>query len=262
MDAHVPQRKGVVRLDRILRRRGWPAWVLAIAWALLLACMPWWIDLLLLLGLVAIQLTLWPRWQRFNRTLRRALRWGLAGLLVAAYRALQGYELAPTLTLLAALIGFSLLVLLESWQDHKPLRSAAIAAAEPEWSELALSPSGPAVAIIELQAPIWLELDGARDGISVDVAWIDGGSCRIGACTQIDHIEPRLAVAPGQGWLALPITSGRGVVLYDRANERQYRLHGWQLYGWHAGEAWLSCSEDQPPLALSHVLGQDQLEEL
>jgi hypothetical protein len=51
------------------------------------------------------------------------------------------------------------------------------------------------------------------------------------------------------------------VVLYDRTRQKQYRLRGWQLYGWHAGEAWLSRGDDRPPLALSHVLGQDQRED-
>jgi hypothetical protein len=261
VDAHVPQRQGVVRLSRIVQERGWPAWLLAIAWTLLLASMPWWFGLPLLLGLAAIQATPLPRWHRHGWIIRLALRWGLAGLLAASYRALEQHPSALVLTLLAALAGFSLLVLLESWQDHKTLRSPAIAAATPEWSELALAPVGPAAAIIELQAPIWLELDSASDDVPDGVSWIDGGCCQLGKQTRIDHIEPRVSVAPGQGWLAWPITSGRGVVLYDRVHERQYRLRGWQLYGWHADQAWLSRGEDQPPLALSHVLGQDQLEE-
>jgi hypothetical protein len=263
VDAHVPQRKGVVRLNRILQERRWPAWLLAIAWTLLLACMPWWIDLPLLLGLVALQITPWQRWQPFNSIFRLVLRWGLAGLLVAGYRALQlqGHGLALTLTLLAALIGFSLLVLLESWRDHKPLRSKAIAAATPEWNELALAPVGPAAVIIDLQTPVWLQVDSVNDEIPGDLLRIDGDGCQLSGRIRIDHVEPRVSIAPGQRWLAWPITAGRGVVLYDRTYERQYRLRGWQLYGWHAGEAWLSRSEDQPPLALSHVLGQDQLEE-
>jgi hypothetical protein len=261
VDAHVPQRKGVVRLSRILQKPGWPAWLLAIVWGLLFACMPWWMDLPLLLGLAATKAASLPRWQRYSGVMRLALRWGLAGLLIASYRALQGHALPLTLTLLAALIGFSLLVLLESWQDHKPLRNPAIAATAPEWNELALAPVGPSAVVIELQMPAWFELDRSSKGVPGDVTWVDGSSCRVGERVRIDHVEPRISVAPEQGWLAWPIAAGRGVVLYDRANERQYRLRGWQLYGWHAGEAWLSRTEDQPPLALSHVLGQDQLEE-
>lgn len=252
-----------MRLSHILPQRGWPARLLAIAWGLLLVCLPWWIDLPLLLGLALMQAMHGPRWQHASHLLRLALRWGLAGLLGATYRALQlqSPQLALTLTLLIALTGFSLLVLLESWQRHTLLRNPAVAAATPEWSELALAPVGPAAEIIELQAPTWLEPGSVSDGIPGDVRWIDADSCRIGERIRIDHVEPRVSVAPGQHWLAWPITAGRGVVLYDRAHERQYRLRGWQLYGWRAGEAWLSRGEDQPPLALSHVLGHDQPEE-
>jgi hypothetical protein len=261
VDAHVPQRKGVVRLSRIRLDRGWPAWLLAIGWVSLLACLPWWIDLPLLLGIAATRAAQLPRLHGYGRALRVALRWGLVGSLLAGYRALGAHVPAIIVTLLAALIGFSLLMLLESWLDHPPLRSAAIAAASPAWSEMALAPVGPAGVMIELQAPAWHECGDPAEGVATDVRWLDQRSCLVDERIRIDHVEPQVSVAPGQGWLAWPITAWRGVVLYDRAGQRTYRLRGWQLYGWHAGEAWLSRGEDQPPLALSHVLGQDQLEE-
>jgi hypothetical protein len=34
-----------------------------------------------------------------------------------------------------------------------------------------------------------------------------------------------------------------------------------QLFGWRGDEAWLTRGDDQPPLALSHVLGQDHIDE-
>ncbi|GGA08905.1 hypothetical protein [Dyella caseinilytica] len=261
MDAHVPQRKGVVRLSRPHPQRGWSAWLLAIAWMLLLACMPWWIGLPLLLGLGATQLGHSVRLHHYGATIRSALRWGLAGLLMAGYRALDTHSSALTLTLLAALVGFSLLVLFESWQDHKPLRHATMAAASPEWRDMAMNAAGPAANLIELQPPVWLSLDDSTEAASIDVSWLREGHCRIGGKTVIDHVEPSLSMAPGRGWFALPMTSWRGVVLYDRVNDRTCRLRGWHLYGWHASEAWLSRGEDQPPIALSHVLGLDQLEE-
>jgi hypothetical protein len=250
----------VVRLSHTLQGRGWLTWLSAIAWALLLAVIPWWADLPLLLGLAAIQVTPWPRWHQHDRIVRLALRWGLAGLLIASYRALEPHPSALVLTLLVALAGFSLLVLLESWQDHKTLRSPTIAAAAPEWSELALAPVGPAAVIIELQPPVWHELDGSGDGMPRDELSIDGHSRAMDGRIRMEHVEPRVSVAPAQNWLAWPISGGRGVVLYDCVHEQPYRLRGWQLYGWHAGEAWLSRSDDQPPLSLSHVLGQDQRE--
>ncbi|HEY1588994.1 MAG TPA: hypothetical protein VGG00_04590 [Rhodanobacter sp.] len=215
----------------------------------------------MLLGFAATQIAQLPRLHRYNRTIRLALRWGLAGLLVAGYRFLGGHALGLTLTLLAALVGFSLLVLLESWQDHKPLRSVAIAGASPAWHDMALAPIGPSAAIIELQHPAWIELDGSTDGVPSDVTWTAERGCRIGAKLHIEHIEPRISVSRGQAWIALPIAAGPGVVLYDRVHDRLHQLRGWQLYGWDADEAWLSRGEDHPPLALSHVLGQDQVEE-
>jgi hypothetical protein len=261
VDAHVPQRKSVVRLRAAASSARWPAWLLAIAWMMLLACLPWWVDLPLLLALAAIQLARLPRLQRYGGVFRCALRWGLAGLLIACYFAFGHHALGLTLAMLAALAGFSLLVLLESWQDRKPQRNAAMAAAAPEWRELALAPIGPADTLIELQAVRWIALDNGSADVPEEVSKLDAHSCSIGDETRIENIELRLSVAPGQQWLAWPMTARRGVVLYDRAHSRQYRLRGWQLYGWHANEAWLSRSEDQPPQALSHVLGQDVFED-
>lgn len=260
MDAHVPQRQGVVRLTFAASGRRWPAWLLAIAWTLLLGLMPWWAGLPLWLGLVVIQAIGLPRLQRYHRTLRYALRCGLAGLLIVAYRTFDNHGLGLTLTALAALAGFSLLVLLESWRDHKPRRSVAAAAASPEWSELALAPIGPANTLIELRAPCWIALDGASPALPADVSILDKHNCLIGAQTHIGPVELQVSIAPSERWFAWPMTAWRGVVLYDRAHDRSYRLRGWQLYGWHAGEAWLSRDEDQPPLALSHVLGQDAID--
>ena len=231
----------------------WPAYLLAIAWMVLLACLPWWTDLPLLLTLAAVQAARWPNFQPYSNVLRRALRWGLAGLLVASYLAFDLHVLGLTATMLAALAGFSLLILLESWLDRRPRRSAVLAAASPEWREMALAPIGPAATLIELQPPAWLPVGGS----AADVRMIDAHRCGIGADARIDNVEPQLSMAAGQRWLAMPMTAWRGVVLYDRDHHKQYRLRGWQLYGWHAGEAWLNRSDDQPPLALSHVLGQD-----
>jgi hypothetical protein len=231
--------------------------LLAIAWMVLLACLPWWMGLPWLLVLAAIQAARWSYLQPYGDGLRRALRWGLAGLLIASYRAFGHHALGFTLTMLAALVGFSLLVFLESWQDRRPQRNAALAAASPEWREMALAPIGPADTLIELQPPAWLPVSDD----ATDIKMIDAHRCCIGADARIDNVEPQLSMAPGQQWMAMPMTAWRGVVLYDRVHRKQYRLRGWQLYGWHAGEGWLSRSDDQPPLALSHVLGQDVLGE-
>jgi len=227
---------------------------------LLLACLPWWAGLPLLLALAAIQLAQLPRLQRYADVLRYALRWGLIGLLAASYLAFDRRALGLTVTMLAALAGFSLLVLLESWQGRKPQRDPSAAAAAPEWRELALAPIGPADTLIELEPPHWLALGAAADELPADVVQRGGNSCQVGQGPRIEPIEPQICVAPGRRWLAWPIAAWRGVVLYDRACARVYKLRGWQLYGWHGSEAWLSRGEDHAPMALSHVLGQDRYE--
>lgn len=261
MDAHVPQRKGVVRLSPAATRHRWPGWLWAIAWSLLLACLPWWIDLPLLLALAAIQLAQVPRLRPYSVAFRRTLRWGLAGLLIASYRAFGGQALGLTLTLLVALLGFSLLVLLESWLKRKPRRDAATAAESPEWRELALAPVGPTATIVAVNAPVWLNLEGENRDIPVALTRLSEHSWRVGERHKLEHVQARVSVAPGQRWLAFPSAAGRGVVLYDLGHDRLYRLRGWQLFGWHAQDAWLARDEDHAPLSLSHVLGQDGLEE-
>jgi hypothetical protein len=261
VDAHVPQRKGVVRLNLAAQRRRWPSLILAIAWALLLALVPWWIGAPLLFALVIAQLAHVPRLQHYSGVIRHALRWGFAGVLIASYRAFGGDALGFTFTLLVALAGFSLLVLLESWQQRKPLRDAALAAESPEWREMAMAPVGPSAVIIEVEAPIWIAPDELPNGATFRIERITDHSYLVGGDTKIHHVEPRICLSKGQGWVAWPMTAGRGVVLYDLAGDRTFRLRGWQLFGWRGEEAWLTHGEDQPPLALSHVLGQDHIDE-
>jgi hypothetical protein len=251
----------VVRLKFAEPGRRWRAWLPPIAWVLVLAAMPWWTGLPLLLGLAAIRAGRLPRLQRYDGVLGHALRWGFAGWLIAGLRRVDDYRLGLIGIALAALAGFSLLALLESWLARKPRLGAAADATIPEWRELALAPIGPAGSLIELQAPTWIALDGGAADAPDDVRMDGASGCTVGALTRIDNVQPLLCVAPGMRWLAWPMAARRGVVLYDRTHDKQYRLRGWQLYGWHAEEAWLSRSEEQPPLALSHVLGQDQREE-
>jgi hypothetical protein len=261
VDAHVPQRKGVVRLTAAAQRRRWPGFTLAIAWTLLLALLPWWIGVPLLLALAIAQLTRAPRLLPYTRIIRHGLRWGFAGVLAAAFRAFGGHALGLTYTLLVALVGFSLLVLLESFQKRKPLRDAALAAESPEWREMAMAPVGPSVIIIEIEPPRWIACSEMPDDASLHVESVGDHSYRVGVKTNIHNVEPRLCQSAAQGWAAWPITAGRGVVLYDRSRDRSFRMRGWQLFGWHGDEAWLTRGDDQPPLALSHVLGQDYIDE-
>lgn len=261
MDAHVPQCKGVVRLKPATPRRRWPGLILAIAWTLLLACMPWWIGVPLLLALAMAPLTHVPPLQHYSGLIRHALRWGLVGVLIASYRAFGGHALGLTYTLLAALVGFSLLVCLESWQKRKPLRDAALAAESPEWREMALAPVGPSAVLIEIDPPAWKALGDPSIDARFRIERIADDSYRVGNETKIHHVEPRICVSTAQGWIAWPMTAGRGIVLYDHARDKTVRLRGWQLFGWRGDEAWLTRGDDQAPLALSHVLGQDCIDE-
>ncbi|MGC1548784.1 MAG: hypothetical protein WA777_09650 [Rhodanobacter sp.] len=257
MDAHVLQRTGVVRLRLHSFERRWPGGLLAVVWTLLLALLPWWLDLPLLLTL-SVALLVWTHWLgEHAQTMRRALRWGLPGLLVAVFRALAGNPLAWLLVLLVALAGFSLLMLLESWLDRG--KHAMPSSLLPmEWSELALAPIGPTAAIIELQPPAWLAVDQEVTDPRGDEVHYANHTFRLGVGRQIEGVDPRYCFSPDGCWFAAVLTAGRGLALQDCQRDRLYRLRGWQLIGWYAGQPWLSRGENHAPIALSHVLGRDE----
>ncbi|PWK88666.1 hypothetical protein [Fulvimonas soli] len=227
--------------------RWWPA----AAWLLLLALLPWWCGLPLLLALAASLLAAPERLRPHAATLRRALRWGLPGMLFALQRALGGDALAWGAALLGALAGYSLLALLEYLLDH-PHRPAAAAAPSPSWPELALAPIGPAAAIVELAPPRWLAEPAFDDPRGGRVRREDG-EYRFDDGTRCGPAGARCCFAPDGRWFC--VDSGRGVLLWDRERGRRHRLRGWRLYGWHAGGPWLVRGGHRPPLALKDVLG-------
>jgi hypothetical protein len=260
VDAHVPQRAGVVRLSA--PSSGWrrPAWWAAVAWTVLLAWLPWWLDLPLLLAVAIALLISAHGLGAYTPLLRRALRWGLPGLLLAGLRALDRGPVAWVVLLLGALIGFSLLVLLESWLDRGRPRVPSPSSSA-EWGELALAPVGPAAAIIELQSPAWLSIEhGLADPRGGELHYAER-SLLLANGRRIEGVESRCCFSPDGRWLAVGLTGGRGLCLHDRQCDKQYRLRGWRLYGWQAGEPWLSRGEDRAPLALGHVLGRDDSED-
>jgi len=98
-------------------------------WVLLLALLPWWLGLPLLLALVAAALLLQHRLApRHAALVRRALRWGLAGWLLALPRALGGGVPGWGAALLGALAGYTLLAGLEVWLQRDQRRASATAA--------------------------------------------------------------------------------------------------------------------------------------
>jgi hypothetical protein len=94
--------------------RRWPAWravLPRVAWLALLALLPWWLGLPLLLALAAVVTLLQYRLAGEHAALiRRALRWGLPGVLFALQRALGGDAFAWGAALMGDLAGYTLLV--------------------------------------------------------------------------------------------------------------------------------------------------------
>ena len=240
----------------------WKVLLPAAAWAVVLALLPWWLGLPLLLALAAALLLLQHRLAvEHARLIRRSLHWGLPGVLFALQRALGGDALAWGVALLGALVGYTLLAGLEAWLD-RDLRRAPAATASAEWSELAMAPIGPLAQIIELQPPVW-QL-GADDLADPQIGqagypravYADGGY-RFADGVAIDGVGPHASFSPQGRWLVARMNDDCGIVLWDRECNQLHRLRGWQLCGWHHEQPWLARREDEMPLALQVVLEQD-----
>lgn len=247
-----------------MARRHWPAWravLPRVAWLALLALLPWWLGLPLLLALAAVVTLLQYRLAREHAALiRRALRWGLPGVLFALQRALGGDAFAWGAALLGALTGYTLLAGLEAWLDRELRRAPAAPSAE--WPELAMAPIGPPAEIIELQPPAWQTATNALvDPLGGHVLYREG-AYRFEIGERIDGVDALAAFSPGGRWFAARLHNDRGVLLWDRQRERQHRLRGWQLGGWYREQPWLLRRDDDMPLALSAVLGEDDMDEM
>ena len=241
----------------------WFARVLpAAAWTGLVALLPWWAGLSVLLLFVAGAIAFDRRIVHYAELCRRGLRWGLPGLLFAVQRALGGDLLAWGAALLGALVGFSLVALMESLLDHR-VRLSTAAGASPEWSELALAPVGPAAHIIELSRVNWCEVAGefadpAGDPVRFESNGHGNGRGRyvFAEGRVIDKASPRCCFGPGGRWFAASLPGGRGEVLWDRRSDHLHRLMGWQLSGWEGEQPWLARRSDGVPAPLHEVLGQ------
>ncbi|OOG47869.1 hypothetical protein B0E50_10540 [Rhodanobacter sp. C01] len=245
-----------------MARRPWQAWNLSwpmLAWTVLLASLPWWLGLPLLLALAAVLLVLPQRLIEHVPMIRRSLRWGLPGVLFGLQRALGGDAFAWGAALLGALVGYTLLAGLEAWLDrghgHVPVTSASTSA---EWPELALASIGPTADIIELQLPAWQPGDaGLTDPCDGSSVCHQAGGYRFAGDRVIDGVGPHVAFSPAGRWFVARMAHDRGVVLWDRERDRQHHLEGWQLCGWYREQPWLARRDGEMPLALSAVLGHD-----
>jgi len=223
-------------------------WIYAPAWLLALALAPWWLGLPLLLAIAAVLLFATDRLEGHEPLLRRALRWGLPGVLFALQRALGGDAFAWAMALLGALAGFTLLAGLEAWLD----RGRREKVAQPElrdWPSLALAPVGPGAVVVELVPPQWSE-GSCLDPRGGEARWEAGRFVLTDAT--VERVQVRGSFSPDGRWFVA--CTSRGLVLLDREHGRNYRLRGWELCGWHDGP-WLARGTG-PALAWREVLGR------
>jgi hypothetical protein len=239
-------------------RTRWRARALAIAWLACLAVLPWWLGLPLLLAVAAVLLLPPARLAGGSGSWRTTLYWGVPGWVLSLHLALGTDARAWVLTLLAALVAFSLLMLLHGWLGRDMARSRpAQAAASAEWRELALAPVGPAATIIELLAPAWQDVGEGVDDPRGGRLRAHGRGLQLADGRHVDGVEPRCCFGGDGRYLVLALRGDRGSLLLDRPSGRQHRLRGWQLCGWHEKEPWFNRGRDEAPLTLAHVLGQD-----
>ncbi|AIF49301.1 hypothetical protein HY57_19615 [Dyella japonica A8] len=231
----------------------------AAAWTCVVALLPWWVGLPLVLLSVVGAVRFDRRIVHYAELCRRALRWGLPGLLFAVQRALGGDLMAWGAALLGALAGFSLVVLMESLLDHRVRRSPA-AAATPEWRELAMAPIGPPAHIIELARAEWHEATAAFESAAGPARFEPTGEGRgryVFACGPvIEKTSSRYCASPQGRWFVANLPGGRGEILWDRQSGRTHRMMGWQLSGWEGEQPWLARCSDGVPVPLHEALGQ------
>ncbi|WP_329741188.1 hypothetical protein [Dyella sp. A6] len=223
---------------------------------LLLAVLPWWLGLPLLLALAAALLAEVSWLADHAVLLRRGLRWGLPGWLARVLLSLGGDARAWVLTLLAGLAGFSLLMLLEGWLGRDRARPS-LPSSTAEWPDLAMAPIGPPAMIIELEPPSWQDpRTGVPDPRGGSLQY-SGHALTLADGTRMDGVEPRCSFSVDGRWLAVSLPNEQGVAMQDRQRRRWHRLRGWQLSGWHDGQPWLVRDESSTPRPLPYVLGQD-----
>lgn len=229
---------------------------LSAGWLVLLAWLPWWLGLPMLLSLAAVALALQTRLDVANlQWIRRALRWGFPGLLAAIVRTLGGDVLAWVVALVAALAGFTLLAGLESWLDREQRRAPepAESAASAEWPELAKAAVGPAAMLIELQPPLWTLATELLDPRGQQVTFLDD-SFHFADGGIVEDVGATAGFSPDGNWFFARSRQHRSIVLWDRDHDRQLRLPDWDLCGWYRGQPWLIAGDDGVPQALSAAL--------
>jgi len=229
-------------------------WLLLAGWAVLLALLPWWLGWALLVVLAAGAVIYARRSHPWGALCRSGLKWGLPGMLFAVQRALGGDLIAWGAALLGALVGYSLVALLESLLLHRVRRTSA---PTPEWSELAMAPVGPPARIIELAPVQWRDAADVHE-LHYEATGQDEGNYRLADGHTLRRLGPRCSFSPQGRWFAANPAGGSGELLFEFARGRQHRLRGWELCGWDQDDApWLARHADGVPVPLHEALGQD-----
>ncbi len=229
---------------------------LSLGWLALLASLPWWLGLPILIALAAVALLGQGRLDVGNQQwIRRALRWGLPGLLVGIVRAWGGDVLAWLVALVAALAGFTLLAGLEAWLDRQERHASEPpgSAESAEWPELAKAAVGPVAMLIELQPPVWTSATELVDPRGQRVTFLDEGF-HFADGGIVEDVDATAGFSPDGNWFFARSRQHRGIVLWDRDHDRKMRLPNWDLCGWYLGQPWLIRGDDGVPQALSAAL--------
>lgn len=234
--------------------------LLIIVWVGLLALSPWWLGLVLLIIAAAGAVGFANKRHIWAMDCRRALKWGLPGWLFALQHALGGDLVAWGAALLGALVGFSLVALLESLLDHGVHRSP-VASVQPEWRELAMAPIGPPAQIVVLVPMRWQQVtETVADPYDGEATYLtstdDSGSYRFRSGRVLERLSRRCGFSPAGRWFVASTPGGRGELLWDRQTDRVHRLRGWQLYGWDGEQPWLVRGSDGAPVRLHEALGE------
>ncbi|WP_266160896.1 hypothetical protein [Dyella silvatica] len=231
--------------------------LLLIAGVVLLAMLPWWLDLTVLVALAISVIALTHSAVGYAAWCGRALKWGLPGMLFAVQRALGGDLLAWGAALLGALVGFSVLALLDSLL-HRQIEHAPAATPSPEWSELAMAPIGPRARRVELERVSWRDAGHALTDPLGGLVHYEAGAYRFVGGRLIDGVSVRYGFSPAGRWVVASMRDGLGEVLWDRDGDRLHRLRGWQLCGWEGELPWLARGVDGVPVGLWEVLGDGE----
>jgi len=230
----------------------WHAVLPLLAWLAALALLPWWLGLACLLALaMALLLPSGPSAAHHAPWLRRGLRWGLPGVLLAAQQAVGGGALGWGAALLGALAGYTVIAGLEAWLDRDLRRAPPGSTSDAEWPELARAPIGPPARIIELRPPAWRTAEaGFADPRGGTVQWRQG-SYLFDDGLRLDDAGDQYDFSPAGRWFAA--CHGRRLLLCDRHRQRCHRLRGWRLCGWDGEHPWLQRRDGDMPVPLGHL---------